>query len=224
MTPCYCAADLAGTITCTVPADTKEVQVWAGGGDDTVTLETSIETGAFGEGGRDKIVGGAGPDTLYGDLDPSTTNPRTNVGTPGRRHARAATAAPTASWPAPATTSSRPGTPWPSRSTAARARTPATPTRPTRAPRARPSRSRRRPAPVVTEQPKPDVLAGSGHEGRRGPSGPKVAVPVPGKSVAATVKQGVILVRRPGTSKAVPLDPSVAGPRSARRSTPPRAR
>ena len=44
------------------------------------------------------------------------------------------------------------------------------------------------------------------------PAGSKVAVPVPGRSVGVDVKEGVILVRRPGTAKAAPLDPAVPVP------------
>ena len=70
------------------------------------------------------------------------------------------------------------------------------------------------PAEPVAEQPAGDNGLHLGHDKRdEGVSaGAKVPVPVPGKSVAVAVKQGVILVRRPGSSKAVPLDPTAPVP------------
>jgi Ca2+-binding RTX toxin-like protein len=61
------------------------------------------------------------------------------------------------------------------------------------------------PADPIAGQPANDDRRDNGDEV---PPGPKVAVPVPGRSVAVTVKKGVIMVRRPGSSKAVRLDPT----------------
>ena len=69
--------------------------------------------------------------------------------------------------------------------------------------------------PPGQEKPKDDNGNHYGWDKEQGgevPPGPKVAVPVPGRSVGVDVKKGVIHVRRPGTSKAVPLDPSVPVP------------